>query len=145
MQTWRRDLSGSLPEIAATAQWIDELASELRLPTDKAYALRVCVEELLTNIFRHGGAGTRKIKMILALLPQRIKLVVEDDGKPFVVSTSIPRRVDHPIEKAQPGGLGIQLIHSFADRLGYQRAGLGNRATIEIQLLPKAQVARRSA
>jgi serine/threonine-protein kinase RsbW len=135
MQTWRRELSGSLAEIAATAQWVEQLTSELKLPPDKAYGLQVCVEELLTNIFRHGGPAAPKINLTLALFPQRIELIVEDDGKPFDVAAAVPHRIDHPIERAQPGGLGIQLIRSFADRLGYERAGLGNRVVAEFELL----------
>ena len=132
---WRREFSGSLAEIASTAQWVEQLASELKLPSDKAYALQVCVEELLTNIFRHGGTTSPKIIMTLALFPERIELVVEDDGKPFDVAAAVPHRVDHPIERAQPGGLGIQLIRSFADRLDYERAGLGNRVVAEFELV----------
>jgi serine/threonine-protein kinase RsbW len=136
MQTWYRDFSGSLTEIGMATRWAGQVASELALPSEKSYALRICVEELLTNIFRHGGATSSKIHLTLALFPDRIELAVEDDGQPFDVSTAIPRRVDHPLEKAQPGGLGIQLIHSFADRLNYTRAGLGNRVVVEFRLLP---------
>jgi serine/threonine-protein kinase RsbW len=145
MKTWSRELSGSLADIAAAAQWVDQLALELKLPSENAYALRVCVEELLTNIFRHSGAESPEIKVTIAVFPERIELVVEDDGKPFDVSAAVPRRIDYPIEKARPGGLGIQLIHSFANRLSYKRAGLGNRVVAEIELLPNARLAAAGA
>jgi len=137
MQTWSRDLLGSLAEIEMAAQWVDQVTSAIDLPFDKSYALRVCAEELLTNIFRHSGASSSKIHLTLARFPDRVQLVVEDNGKPFDVSAATPRRVDHPLEKAQLGGLGIQLIHSFADRLSYRRAGLGNRVVAEFRLLPQ--------
>jgi anti-sigma regulatory factor (Ser/Thr protein kinase) len=136
MKTWHKDLSGSLAEIATAAEWVDEVASAIELPSEKSYALRVCAEELLTNIFRHGGSGSSKIHLTVARFPDRIELAVEDDGKPFDVSAATPRRVDRPLDKAQPGGLGIQLIHSFADRLSYSRAGLKNRVVAEFRLLP---------
>ena len=108
MQTWRRELSGSLTEIVATAQWVDQLAFEIKLPSDKAYALRVCVEELLTNIFRHGGTASPKINMTLALYPERIELVVEDDAKPFDVSAEKPDtdRLHKWLESLDPDDLG---------------------------------------
>jgi len=59
----------------------------------------VCAEELLTNIFRHSGTESPEIKVTLAVFPERIELVVEDDRKPFDVAAAVPRRVDHPIER----------------------------------------------
>jgi anti-sigma regulatory factor (Ser/Thr protein kinase) len=138
MQTWRREMSGSLAEVAAAAQWVERLACDMNLPSEKAYALRVCAEEILTNIFRHGGVDSPQIRLAVTLHPDRVEMVVEDDGKPFDVVSSTPHRVGHPIERAQPGGLGIQLIHSFADRLSYRRAGLGNSVVAEFNLVPGA-------
>lgn len=143
MQSWRRELVGTLTEIESAALWVEEVGSALALPFDKFHALRVCAEELLTNIFRHSGAASPKIHMTLARFPDRIELAVEDDGKPFDVSRAIPRRVDHPLEKAQPGGLGVQLIHSFADHLRYRRAGLGNQVVAEFRLGSASETATR--
>ena len=134
MQTWHKALSGSLSEIVTAAQWVDEIVSELEMPADKSYALRVCTEELLTNIFRHGGASARKIDLTLSRFPDRVELAVEDDGQPFDVAAATPRRVDRPIENAQPGGLGIQLIHTYADRLRYDRTDCKNRVIAEFTL-----------
>lgn len=141
MQAWHRELSRSLAEIETATQWIDQVASALELPSDKSYALKVCAEELLTNIFQHAGAAASRIHLALVRFPDRVELAVEDDGKPFDVSAATPHRVDHPLESAQPGGLGIQLIHSFADRLNYTRAGLGNRVVAEFVLLPQTRSA----
>ena len=134
MQTWRKKFVGSLSEIAAVERWVNQKASEQALSPDKGYALRVCVEELLTNILRHGGTTSPKIELTITLCPDRIVLVIEDDAKPFDVSTSIPRRVTPPLENAEPGGLGIQLIHSFSDRLTYSRPGEKNRVVAEFVL-----------
>ena len=140
-QTWAREFSGSLAEITAATQWVDQLALKLKLTSDKTYALRLCAEELLTNILSHGGSEAPRIRMTIAMLPgRRVELVVEDDGKPFDVSAANPRQVGRPIEKAQPGGLGIGLIRNCTDRLNYERAGLGNRVVAEIASLPKARI-----
>ena len=136
MRSWRREFLGSIGEIVAAAQWVDQIASEQKLAPDRTYALRVCVEELLINILHHGGATSPKIDLTLTLIPGRIELRIEDDGKPFDVSASTPRPVNQPLERTKPGGLGIQLIHSFADRLSYGRIGEKNRVVAEF-LLPE--------
>ncbi len=125
--SWRRAFVGSTAEAVATARWIDRIAGEQAFPAETLFAVQVCAEELLTNIVRHGGNPGPRIEVTLSLSADRVELMVEDDGKPFDVATTPPHRIDQPLEEVQPGGLGIQLIHSFADRLSYQRAGLGNR------------------
>jgi anti-sigma regulatory factor (Ser/Thr protein kinase) len=136
MQTWRREFPGSLASIAEAAKWVDQIATEQNLPSDKTYALRVCAEEVLTNIVRHGGLPSPQIEITIGLYPDRIELIVEDDGKPFDVSASTPRRVGQPLEDATIGGLGIQLINSFSDRLSYSRAIEKNRVVVEF-ILPE--------
>lgn len=136
MQNWRREFSGSLANISEAARWVDQIVADRKLPDDKAYALKVCLEEILTNIVRHGGSPSPKIVLGLALFQNGLKLTVEDDGKPFDLATSPPRRVDRPLENAKIGGLGIQLIHSFADRLSYTRVNDKNRVVAEF-ILPE--------
>lgn len=134
MQTWRREFPGSLANIAEAAKWVDQTASAQELPPEKIYALRVCAEEILTNVVRHGGLPSPQIELTIGLYPDRLDLVVEDNGVPFDVSASTPRRVGQPLEKANIGGLGIQLINSFADRLSYSRANDKNRVVLEFNL-----------
>ncbi len=141
MTTWHRNFAGSIPETVATARWIEQFAREQALPSDVTFALQLCVEELLTNIVRHGGTASPNIDLTLALFPDRVELALEDDGKPFDVSTFTPPPVGKPIEKTQLGGLGVRLIHSFANRLDYSRAGLGNRV-VAVFNLPEPARAR---
>jgi serine/threonine-protein kinase RsbW len=138
MKTWRREFAGSIPEIMAAARWVDQIAGEQALPADVAYSLRVCVEELLTNVVRHSGLASPKIDLTLSLPPGRIELVLEDDGKPFDVAAATPSRAGKPLDNVQPGGLGIQLIHSFTDRLDYSRVGARNRVVAEF-ILPEVK------
>jgi serine/threonine-protein kinase RsbW len=131
---WRRTFTGSIPEVIATARWVDSITRQQTLPTDVVFALQVCVEELLTNIVRHGGNASAKIDLSLAFFADRIELVIEDDGKPFDVAASSHHAIERPLDEVQPGGLGIQLIHSFADRLAYERTDVGNRVIAEFSL-----------
>src|SRR5262245_56200908 len=116
MTTWRRAFSGSVAEIVATARWVDGIAAEQALPADVTLAIQICVDELLANIDRNGGEHPR-IELTLVRLPDHIELAIEDVGKPFDVAASTPHRIEGPLEEVQTGGLGIQLIHSFASRL----------------------------
>jgi len=134
-----------MPEIATAARWIESLATELDLPGRLVFDMQVCLEELMSNIVRHGGvhpsstsylpqadpANSLLISITVNVLPDRIILAVEDNGRPFNVAQASAKLVDRPLGEVQPGGLGIHLIKSFADNLEYRRTEKGNRVTIE--------------
>ena len=109
------------------------------------FALQICLEELLTNIVRHGGPESGgnlsevpipplNVEIKISTSAQRICMTVEDDGKPFDVMNAPSHRIDQPLGEVQPGGLGIQLIRNFASTIAYEQAGLGNRVVIEFLL-----------
>jgi serine/threonine-protein kinase RsbW len=133
-QVWNKKFRGTASEIIIIEKWLDEIAREQKLPSEVAFALETCAEELLTNIVKHGGKSLPDIDLTLKLHPDRIELVVEDDGRPFDVAAAPVHVVDAPLAEVEPGGLGIQLIRSFADDLRYERAGRGNRVYTTIRL-----------
>ena len=68
-----------------------------------------------------------------------VTVVLEDNGTPFDVSAAPPKPVDQPLEAAQPGGLGIQLINKFSHELKYDYVGGMNRTTLKF-LWPELSV-----
>ena len=54
--TWRKAFVGTIGDISAAAQWVDTIAADQQLPEQLVFALQICLEELLTNIVRHGVA-----------------------------------------------------------------------------------------
>ena len=141
-RTWRKAFTGTLDGISAAAKWLDTIAAEQQFPEQLVFALQVCLEELLTNIVRHGGAessGTLSsvqlpplnVEITICTSAQGVSMTIEDDGKPFDIVNAPAHRIDRPLDELQPGGLGIQLIRNFASSIAYARAGLGNRVVVE--------------
>ncbi len=144
-KTWRKAFTGTIDGISAAAQWVNAIAAEQQFPEQLVFALQICVEELLTNIVRHGGAESRgdlsevpvpplNVEIGISTTARRVSMIVEDDGKPFDVVNAPAHRIDQPLDEIQPGGLGIQLIRNFASSVAYEQAGLGNRVTAEFLL-----------
>jgi len=143
--SWHRVFSGAIPEIAAAASWIESIAADLGLTGSRAFAMQVCLEELMSNIVRHGGVHSSSksywpqidpanplfISITVDALADRITMTVEDNGHPFNVAQAPAKRIDQPLEQVQPGGLGIQLIKSFASNLEYRRTEKSNRVIVE--------------
>ncbi len=143
--TWRRAFVGTIDDISAAAHWVDTIAADQQFPEQLVFALQICLEELLTNIIRHGGPESGgdlsevpipplNVEINISASAQLVSMTVEDDGKPFDVVNAPAHRIDRPLDDIKPGGLGIQLIRNFASTIAYARAGLGNRVTVEFLL-----------
>jgi serine/threonine-protein kinase RsbW len=134
---WNRTFRGSTSEVVATEKWLDRIVSEQRLSAEMAFALKICAEELLTNIVKHGAKSSPNIDLTLTICTDRVELVVEDDGQPFDVAAARTSPISRPLAEVEPGGLGIHLIHRFADGLDYEKSGLGNRVRATFRLPEK--------
>ena len=136
---WERSFSASLSEVPAAASWFESIAAELHLPESQTFAVQVCLEELMSNIARHGSPAQHSsnprsldpanpflISVAVNAFEDKITLTVEDNGVPFNVAEAPTKGIDQPLHEVQPGGLGIHLIKSFADDLQYRRTSKGN-------------------
>jgi serine/threonine-protein kinase RsbW len=143
--TWRKAFVGTIDDISAAAQWVGTIAAEQKFPEQLVFALQICLEELLTNVVRHGGATSSgslsevptpplKVEISISAGARGVSMTIEDDGKPFDVVNAPAHRIDQPLDEVQPGGLGIQLIRNFASSIAYEQAGLGNRVIVEFLL-----------
>jgi serine/threonine-protein kinase RsbW len=143
--TWRKAFTGTIEDISAAAQWVNTIAADQKFSEQSIFALQICLEELLTNVVRHGGAKSSgdlsevpipplDVEISISTGAQRVSMTVEDNGKPFDVVNAPAHRIDQPLDEVQPGGLGIQLIRNFASSIAYEQAGLGNRVIVEFLL-----------
>src|SRR5262245_26492927 len=130
--SWQRSFGGAISEITSAARWIDQITAELALPNSQVFAMQVCLEELMSNILLHGGKGAPLyISVAVQALPDRVVMIVEDDGRAFDLAHAPAKAIDRPLNQLQPGGLGIHLIKNFATSLHYARTPTGNRVVLE--------------
>jgi len=138
--SWHRLFRGHMLEIPCAASWIESIAADLDLADSKSFAMQVCLEELMSNIVRHGQVRSASKPMQMDPLiisitvdgfADRTVVTVEDNGRPFNIVQAPAKWIDRPLEQLQPGGLGIHLIKSFASNLKYNRTEKGNRVVVE--------------
>ncbi|MBI5820352.1 MAG: ATP-binding protein [Verrucomicrobia bacterium] len=99
------------------------------------HVANLAIEEMATNILKYGydDANAHEILLGVEILPERLLLILEDDGhefNPLKVPDSV---VDLPAEMRVPGGLGIHLVRRFAEEMRYERRDCRNRLTIAIR------------
>ena len=104
---------------AANAAMIDAEASRLA----------IVVEELVTNLYDHGGLDDEAIFTIeLSLTVTDLSLVLVDPGKPFDPFSAKPSRP----APARGGGAGLNLVRTWADEMDYEHTAGLNRLRLRL-------------
>ncbi len=136
-EVFQRNFSGTWDDIFAAAAWLDDIAHALNLPDQTLFNMQVCLEEIFTNIVKHGGSDVQTksakspiVALSISSTDEATVLAIEDNAKPFDVAAAEAHAIDRPLSELKPGGLGVQLIKSFANEIAYEPAGLGNRVIL---------------
>jgi anti-sigma regulatory factor (Ser/Thr protein kinase) len=113
--------------------WVDELAILLTLSGESEYALRLCLEEAITNIVNHAvpepGVERDIVALHMVADASKLRLTIEDRCGAFnPLATKLPEPND-PAPEGE-GGLGITLLRRHADEVSWERAGDTNRLSI---------------
>jgi len=106
-------------------QALKKFAVDFRLPEKALQAADLALEEHLTNVMKYGfdDAQVHQILVRLDRVKNVLQIEVEDDGKAFNPLEFPPPDLNLPLSERPVGGLGIHLIRSFMDELGYRREG----------------------
>lgn len=138
----RLSLQGGMEDLARVWPWIQELAAAYAIPREMLFAVNLCVEEVLSNIVRHGYGGGSRLPITIDFAIRgrdSFVFVIEDRAPAFDPLEFTPRELPLPsasIEDYEPGGQGIRLLRKFAGGLSYERLGGGNRVTIGFTFMP---------
>lgn len=123
----------SRPELLAPVRsMVNALAQDAGLDDMSACHLVLAMDEALTNVIRHGYAGSPdgRIWIRLARLPDGPGLRVEILDRARTVDPDQLRSRD--LDEIRPGGLGMHLIRSLVDRFEHAaRSEGGMRMVLE--------------
>lgn len=98
----------------------------------------VAVEELVSNVLRHGGQpGLRPRITVTALLTaSRLYLTVADNAPAFDPTNVPPPDLDTPLAERDLGGLGLHFVKSLMDGVHYRRQNGRNHVRLTRRLDP---------
>jgi serine/threonine-protein kinase RsbW len=112
--------------------WLDEQERLLPIPDDVSYAVRLCLEEAVSNLVNHTpatGAGS-DITVDLVRWGDVLVAAIEDHGPPFDPRAApLPARASS-LDDTIPGGFGILLMRSFASEIDYHTVPGRNLLTL---------------
>lgn len=100
----------------------EQLAGAWGLPTKTIYQVRLIVEELWTNFYKYASTGIQNpIEVSMFQSDRELLIVYEDSGPAFNPLEVAPPDTSLPLEKRQPGGLGLHLVRNYIDSYTYTR------------------------
>jgi serine/threonine-protein kinase RsbW len=87
------------------------------------FAIRVALHEALTNAIKHGNQmeETKKVAVSAKFGPQRVEIVVEDEGGGFDPNAVPDPTLDCNI--LRPSGRGIHMIETYMHEVEWSRGG----------------------
>jgi serine/threonine-protein kinase RsbW len=112
-------------ELRRIAAWVRGECARAGLPDETALDLELCVDEVVSNIIKHGFDGPTgpEVWIDLVATAQEARVVVQDEGRaldPLVV----PRKLAPlSLDDLTVGGYGLVILRALARDLSYQRTG----------------------
>jgi len=106
--------------------FVAAFAEQHRIDPGDRNRVTVLLEELVTNLYRHGlveRSGGCTAEIALSLEQDRLSIEFSDNGKPFDPLAQPLPDLDVPAESRLPGKLGLHLLRAFVDEASYRRKG----------------------
>jgi anti-sigma regulatory factor (Ser/Thr protein kinase) len=136
-------LPNDIAELPRLHEFAAEFAGRSKLPSDEASRLLLIIDELFSNIVRHGfdepgASGTVELHLLFAR--GRLRIAFTDDGRPFDPLAEASADLDLPMSQRPPGGLGIHFVRNLADNARYSRLGGRNRLVLIRRTCPPSRL-----
>jgi len=120
-------------ELSGVSEAVETLGQEEDWTPDVSYAVVLALEEVATNVVRHGGGeeGTSEIEIEVSSTDEEVRVEVRDSGKPFDPFHDAPEPdVDAALEDRKIGGLGVHFVRVLMDEASYRREDDRNHVTM---------------
>jgi anti-sigma regulatory factor (Ser/Thr protein kinase) len=124
-----REFSATVEAAMEAERWLAAACEELRLPSETAFAIGLCMEELFLNAVQHGRASA--VTVALSPAPDGLRLEFADDGAPFNPIVAPARRIERRSDDFEIGGYGTGLLQKFTRRMSYRRESGRNLVALE--------------
>ncbi len=133
----RADLTLRIPnrveELSGVSEAVETLGQEEDWTPDVSYAVVLALEEVATNVVRHGGGepGTSEIEIEIVSTGTEVRVEVRDRGKPFDPFQDAPEPdTEAALEDRKIGGLGVHFVRVLMDEASYRREDGRNHVTM---------------
>jgi len=124
----RLAIPSSLKEAAIAKMEVMNAVESFGFDSNMIFAVRLAIDEALTNAVRHGNREdpTKQVIIEYDVSPQRVKIVVEDEGTGFDPTGIADPTAQENLDR--PHGRGIMLMKAYMTDVSFNDRG--NRVTM---------------
>ncbi len=122
-----------IEELPAVSEAVEALGREQGWAQDTTYAVVLGLEELATNVVRHGGGepGGSEIEVEITSSDDEVRIEVSDGGRAFDPFQEAPEPdIEAGLDERQVGGLGVHFVKVLMDETAYRREAGRNHVTM---------------
>lgn len=118
------DLSHDREQIGALIDRVLEHAQQEGFGSSAVFAIRLAIEEAITNAFEHGHEGLASdttVRVEYAVSEREIEIAIEDQGPGFV-----PEQLPDPTlleNLSKPSGRGVMLMKAYMTDVVFNQKG----------------------
>ena len=121
----QRSFEGRFENLAKIGEYIEEITAKTGLDEKQRYAVRLAVDEAASNIIEHAYRDIKDgiIEMTIEHSPQKLVIIVHDEGKPFDPSAVEKFDLELSLEDMTGRGAGLHLIENLMDEVEFNSNG----------------------
>jgi anti-sigma regulatory factor (Ser/Thr protein kinase) len=125
-------LRNDLAETRHIGGWVEAFAQRAGLTRDVRNALDLALVECVTNVIAHAWNDSKEHWVVLRVRASagEVRVEVSDDGREFNPLTVPPADTTVPLERREPGGLGVHMMRQLMDAVEYRRENGRNILTL---------------
>ncbi len=112
---------GRYDSLESISNFIEKAAKDAGLDQKATYAVQLAVDEACCNIIDHayGGEGIGDIQCSVKTGKDGLTVILIDRGQPYSPENVPDPKLNLPLEKVKPRGVGLYLIRKMMDNVSY--------------------------
>jgi serine/threonine-protein kinase RsbW len=123
--------AANVENLAGIRDFVERTAAALDADPSAIDDLVLAVDEAATNIIQHGYRGAAgKIEIVVEGVDEALVVRISDQAPPFDPTQVPPPDLSLPLERRQPGNLGIYIIKQLVDEVIYTTPPQGGNQLI---------------
>jgi serine/threonine-protein kinase RsbW len=127
---YRVTVTASGDGVRQTLNELERFSRAQGLSDDLRRRFLVALDEVLSNVARHGRPSDSLVQVDFKLAGDRLTVTVEDEAAPFNPLDAPPADTSSPLEERKAGGVGIELVRTLLESVRYEHTGGRNRLTL---------------
>jgi serine/threonine-protein kinase RsbW len=132
-------IAASQEGIRLAVNGFEAFSAAHHLPPGETWPMLVALDEVLSNVVRHGYRGegaAGRIEVTFSLRDGEVEMTVIDDAAPFDPLAAADPDTTQPGERRTVGGLGIFFVKKLMDGMTYERREGRNRLSCRRRVRP---------